>query len=1074
MQKKLASIFFSTRLTALLFIAFAVAMAVGTFMDRASETSPTPYSRELVYEAWWFELIMVLFVVNFVGNIFRFRLYKKAKWATLTLHLSFILILIGAGVTRYIGYEGLMPIREGATESTFLSRETFLKVFIDGDYKIDGEAQRRNLPYKKLDLSERLNNNFTWKTDYAKQPVVIQYKDFVSNVKQGFIPLEEGEEYLKIVESGAGEGHDHWLKRGEVASIHNVLFAVDKPTPGAINISLGENEYTIEGPFDGYYMNMAEVRAAGVNPAELGGANLNEIVSRFQKPFVADSLQTLSLRSLYNIGGMQFVFPQAIVKGKYGNIKVDLPEKTNRDLLVVEVSSEGESETVELIGGQYVENDPVEIDIAGLKVHLAYGAKTYELPFSLTLNDFIADKYPGTEKAYSAYRSKLTVNNSDTDFYDYDIYMNHVLDHKGFRFFQASFDPDEKGTVLSVNHDFWGTWITYIGYFLLYFGLMAILFDRNTRFADLKRFLDKVKNKKAQLATIVLLLFSAGAMGQDSGHRERATPQQIDSVVMANAISKEHAAKFGRLVVQDNGRMKPMNTFASELLRKISGKDSYMGLDANQVFLSMVEIPPLWYEVRLMKLDWRNDSIKRVLGVDKEVSKAAILDMLDEKMNNKLGPYLEEASKKQNPNQFEKDFLKLQQKSYLLDQALGGGLLKVFPIPGDINNTWVSRPELSTSNIKGKDSVFVAEILRGYRLALDYARRNNDYTEADSVLELIIAYQQKHGADVLLSENKIDAEIAYNKANLFNRLYHYFAMFGFFMFSFIIVQIFNDRKVIRIVVKFFKVCIWALFVLMTLGLIARWYISGHAPWSDAYESVIYVSWATVFFGLAFGRKSDLTVASTAFVASILLWVAHLNWLDPSIANLQPVLDSYWLMIHVAVIVASYGPFTLGWILGATALLLMIFTTKKNKLKMDLNIKEITIITEMALTVGLVMLTIGNFLGGQWANESWGRYWGWDPKETWALISIMIYAFVIHTRLVPGLRGRWFFNVLAMFAFMSILMTYFGVNFYLTGLHSYASGDVPVTPQFVFYLVGTMVLLGVLSYFKYKKHYQKKG
>ena len=142
--------------------------------------------------------------------------------------------------------------------------------------------------------------------------------------------------------------------------------------------------------------------------------------------------------------------------------------------------------------------------------------------------------------------------------------------------------------------------------------------------------------------------------------------------------------------------------------------------------------------------------------------------------------------------------------------------------------------------------------------------------------------------------------------------------------------------------------------------------------------------------------------------------------------------------------------------------------------MDLSIKEIIIITELALTVGLVMLTIGNFLGGQWANESWGRYWGWDPKETWALISIMVYAFVLHMRLVPGLRGRWLFSVMAVFAFSSILMTYFGVNFYLTGLHSYADGNVPVTPTFIFYLVATMMLLSILSYFQYQKHYKKKG
>jgi cytochrome c-type biogenesis protein CcsB len=194
----------------------------------------------------------------------------------------------------------------------------------------------------------------------------------------------------------------------------------------------------------------------------------------------------------------------------------------------------------------------------------------------------------------------------------------------------------------------------------------------------------------------------------------------------------------------------------------------------------------------------------------------------------------------------------------------------------------------------------------------------------------------------------------------------------------------------------------------------------------------------------------------------------LSWLDPQIANLQPVLDSYWLMIHVAVIVASYGPFTLGLILGSVVLLLMCLGTKQNREKIMLNINELTIINEMALTVGLVMLTIGNFLGGQWANESWGRYWGWDPKETWALISIMIYAFVIHSRLVPGLRGKWTFNVLSIFAYASIMMTYFGVNFYLTGLHSYASGDVPVTPSFIYYLLSFFIFLSAVSYWRWKK------
>ena len=283
---------------------------------------------------------------------------------------------------------------------------------------------------------------------------------------------------------------------------------------------------------------------------------------------------------------------------------------------------------------------------------------------------------------------------------------------------------------------------------------------------------------------------------------------------------------------------------------------------------------------------------------------------------------------------------------------------------------------------------------------------------------------------------------------------------------------FFEKKIIRYTINAFHMFIALLFLLHTAGLIARWYISGHAPWSDAYESMIYVAWATMFFTLAFDIKSKLTVASGTFVASMILMIAHWNWMDPSIANLQPVLNSYWLMIHVAVIVASYGPFTLGMVLGVVSLFLMIFTNKKNKAKMDLNIQEITYINEMAITIGLVMLTIGNFLGGQWANESWGRYWGWDPKETWALISIMIYAFVIHARFVPSLRGKWIFNLMSVLAFYAIMMTYFGVNFYLTGMHSYASGDKVVTPSFVYYSVAFVAVLGFVSYRSYKKHLKK--
>ena len=366
------------------------------------------------------------------------------------------------------------------------------------------------------------------------------------------------------------------------------------------------------------------------------------------------------------------------------------------------------------------------------------------------------------------------------------------------------------------------------------------------------------------------------------------------------------------------------------------------------------------------------------------------------------------------------------------------------------------------------DSIFTRQILPIYLNSLSNSALTKKFKESDFYLDGIIKYQKKYGSKVMPSEDKISSEILYNKYDVFKKLFYLYMIAGILMILFTILKIFKEGKVINFLVNTMHVSIGLLFGLHTLGLIARWYISGHAPWSNAYESIIYVAWATMFFGLAFDIKSKLTVGASAFVTAIILMAAYMNWVDPEIANLQPVLNSYWLMIHVAVIVASYGPFALGMILGLVSLILILFTNEKNKAKMELNIQEITYINEMALTIGLIMLTIGNFLGGQWANESWGRYWGWDPKETWALISIMVYAFVIHARFVPALRGKWVFNLMSVLAFYSIMMTYFGVNFYLTGLHSYASGDKVVTPNFVYYSLAFVFVLATFSYMKYKK------
>ncbi|MCB0445782.1 MAG: cytochrome c biogenesis protein ResB, partial [Gelidibacter sp.] len=407
MQKKLAKILFSTRLTSILFLVFAAAMITGTFLDKGQETSPTALTRTLIYNSWWFEAIMVFFVINFIGNISRYRLLRKEKWATLILHIAFILILLGAFVTRHFGFEGMMAIREGATEHQFLSQKTYITTYIDGDYMVNGQAQRRVLE-NEVDFSPRLDNDFSIHTNYNKQPVTITLAKFVKGAEKDIVPDEKGEAYLKMVEAGDGQSHNHFLKEGQVQNIHNILVSLNKHVDGAINITNTENGLTIQSPYEGEYMTMA-TGAKGI--------------------LVKDSIQPLVLRSRYIVGDIAMVFPKPVVKGFFDIVPKPKILKGDEDGVVLNVTSNGETKQIQLLGGKGSNNAFEQIKVGGLDIAMKYGSKVIELPFSIKLNDFIAQRYPGTENSYSSYESKVTVIDKDNAPFDYHIYMNHILEH---------------------------------------------------------------------------------------------------------------------------------------------------------------------------------------------------------------------------------------------------------------------------------------------------------------------------------------------------------------------------------------------------------------------------------------------------------------------------------------------------------------------------------------------------------------------------------------------------------------------------------------------------------------------
>jgi len=1054
--RTLYDILVSTHTMAVLFVVFATAMAAATFIENDFGTET---ARKLVYEAWWFELLMFLGAVNLAGNIIRFRLYRKEKWHSFIFHLAFLFILTGAFITRYFGYEGQMPILEGETSNVILSEKNYLMLRMD-----DGKIQKNPI-YKRMQLSAAGKNRFSLSTDFKGKPVKVELLEFIPHARKVFDPDSNGIRYLELVESAEGKRHTRYLPKGKGVMLNGLYVAYNDTLHGGVQI--------LED-------SAGNLRLKTAVPGRFTVMKTGE-----EGILLRDSLYPFHTGALYEFDNVRFVVPSAPAKGKVYYTRGNAAENP-WNVVRLKVKAGNEEKTVDLTGGQYYEGNPAVFRLDSLNFVMFYGPKRIRLPFSLHLRDFQIEYYPGSRSPKS-YASEVTVTDKDTSF-DYRIHMNHVLDYKGYRFFQASYSlgPGYERTILSVNHDFWGTRITYLGYALLYFGLLMIFFNKHSHFNYLRRRLARVEKLKKELGFVLFLAAGWYGWSQDSAPSAAKTSQ--DSVpdlknpltfvreVEPSIAPDSVAAAFGRLVIQDlDGRMEPVNTYSSALLRKLSKHDTYRlpGTDrkitSDQTMLSMIISPHLWAYAPIIYLERGDEKVREILGLPENQKYARLADFFDKEGNYILMPYVDEASKARIKNKFQKDIQNIDKRVNLLYITLTGRTLRLFPKPGDPNNRWYAPVEIPDADFPEEDGFFATNILK----LLGQAVLKKDYAAAMTYIDAIDQYQKKFGAEVYPDENKIRREIFYNKYDAFRTGFWKLMLVSLLLLVLSIAYIISPRKYLLYGIRLTKWIIVLMFLWMLFFLGLRWYISGRAPWSNAYESLIYVALATLAAGIWLGRKSHLTMAAAAFVSSIILMVAHWSWMDPEIANLVPVLNSYWLMIHVSIIVASYGPFILSAFLGFLALWFVIFTTPRNFTRFSLTFEELTYINKMSMIVGLVLLTIGNFLGGQWANESWGRYWGWDPKETWALISIMVYAVVVHEHIIPALRGKFKLNLMSMFAVWSIIMTYFGVNFYLSGLHSYAKGDPVKTPASVYISFAVMVLTAVLAGWKYRKYYRKK-
>lgn len=609
-----------------------------------------------------------------------------------------------------------------------------------------------------------------------------------------------------------------------------------------------------------------------------------------------------------------------------------------------------------------------------------------EIPVRVQLDNFTLERYRGSQTP-SSYRSSLTI--------DYNgqaqkamVSVNDVAYVAGLRIYQTSYDSDLQGTILTVNSDRWGTLISYLGYIMLTLGLFWAIVQRGSRFANLYSTL-----RKGALS----LLFVAGASG-----------------VWAQ-VSPYDAERFGALAtISDDGRVQPVASYASQIVRKLHHKESYKGQQAAQVLLSIVTFPEKWASEPILYIP--RGELRTRLGGEY---------VTFNKFFNGNGEYIlkDDAERlyalpRNKLSATDKDILKTDEKVNILYNLMQGGMLPLFPV--EQGHRWLSTDDV-LEGVAPMDSLFVRKALAWYRNTIDEPAADNP-----DVIALIDKYQKSHLE--ALDEGRIKAELTYNNAHFFSRSFRLYLIFGFVALCLSIATMMRQRKWLSVAMKAALACVAGVFLFQTVGIGLRWYISERAPWTNSYETMVYLSWITALAGFIIYRYSKLVFALSAMLAGTMLFVVNLNWLDPQITSLVPVLRSPWLMMHVSVVTASYGFFAISALIGLVSIGLHYSGSP---------IKQLRTINEMSIIFGEVLLTIGIFMGAVWANESWGRYWGWDPKESWALITMIIYGLIIHLRFVRKKEGDLLFSVLSVLAILSVLMTFFGVNYLLSGLHSYA-------------------------------------
>lgn len=625
--------------------------------------------------------------------------------------------------------------------------------------------------------------------------------------------------------------------------------------------------------------------------------------------------------------------------------------------------------------------------------------KTKELGFEVSLKNFNVVNYPGTD-APMDYVTMLTANTQEIK-----VSMNNIGSFNGYRFIQSGYDSDMQGTTLGVYHDPWGIGITYTGYALLFISLIATMVSKKTRIRHLYRKALSLQGAKAWAVTALLAVSSF------------ATSANAQEMVK---IDGDIADDFGKICVLYNSRITPINTVATSFVTKLCGKPTWDGLSSNQVFAGWIFDVPYWETVKMIEI--KEKKAQELLGINGKW--ASFDDFWDNYNNYKLDAPLKKAYK-DGDTKLQKQLRDADEKFNIIRMLYGGEMLKMFPYAGKQGHMQWFAPGQPLGNLKldEKELVFIKK-------SMDYLAESiitGDKARAEEIAKKIYSYQHVRGKAVVPSKFSIYTETFYNKTNAQRLPVMLYLTLSLLLAIVSTLSLNNEKqKKTRLVSS---VLTWVMLIHTTLLLALRWYVSGHLPMSNGYETMQFMAWATLIVTLVMQKRFLPIKQFGPLLSSFALLVAMITDGNPQITQLMPVLQSPLLSVHVMVIMFSYALFGLTALIGLQGLI-------AHHRKQEEKEQQLAALSQFLLYPAVALIAIGIFIGAIWANVSWGRYWSWDSKETWALITMLIYSAPLHAD-IKWLRKAQHMHIYMLLAFLSVLMTYFGVNYFLSGMHSYA-------------------------------------